>query len=192
MSVFDFLYVPPRLSFAVTDAQYLITFAVMICTGLIISTLTARTKHQAHVARQRERRSNELYALSRELSQQRDIEELAEILVRHVVSAIEGQAAVLLPDAEGHLRDPTHFCTRGTPSKSETRYPVPGNDLGIAQWAYDHRQKSGHGTDTLASADAIYFPLNALRALHRRARIAAEGCATARAFPSRRTCSNRS
>ena len=118
---------------------------------------------QAHVARLRERRSNELYALSRELSQKRDIEELAEILVRHVTSAIEGQAAVLLPDAEGHLLDPTHFCTRGTPSKSEMRYPVPGNDLGIAQWAYDHRQKSGHGTDTLASADAIYFPLNALR-----------------------------
>jgi two-component system sensor histidine kinase KdpD len=163
VSVFDFLYVPPRLSFAVSDAQYLITFAVMICTGLIISTLTARTKHQAHVARQRERRSSELYALSRELSQKRDMEELAEILVRHVTSAIEGQAAVLLPDAEGHLLDPTHFCTRGTPAKSEMRYPVPGNDLGIAQWGYDHRQKSGHGTDTLASADAIYFPLNALR-----------------------------
>jgi two-component system sensor histidine kinase KdpD len=163
VSVFDFLYVPPRLSFAVTDAQYLITFAVMICTGLIISTLTARTKLQAHVARLRERRSSELYALSRELSQKRDIDELAEILVRHVTSAIEGQAAVLLPDAEGHLLDPTHFCTRGTPSKSEMRYPVPGNDLGIAQWAYDHRQKSGHGTDTLASADAVYFPLNALR-----------------------------
>jgi two-component system sensor histidine kinase KdpD len=163
VSLFDFLYVPPRMSFAVSDAQYLITFAVMICTGLIISTLTARSRHQAYVARLRERRASELYGLSRELSQKRDIGELADILVSHVTAAIEGQAAVLLPDAEGHLLDPTHFCTRGTPSKSEMRYPVPGNDLGIAQWAYDHRQKSGHGTDTLASADAIYLPLNALR-----------------------------
>jgi two-component system sensor histidine kinase KdpD len=41
------------------------------------------------------------------------------------------------------------------------RYPVPGNDLGVAQWAWDHREKAGCGTDTLASADAVYLPLNA-------------------------------
>jgi len=39
---------------------------------------------------------------------------------------------------------------------------VPGNDLGIAQWSYDHRRKAGLATDTLASAGAIYLPLNAL------------------------------
>ncbi len=163
VSAFDFLFVPPLYSFAVSDAQYLITFAVMIATGLIISTLAARGKHQASVARQRERRTSELYALSRELGKNRDITELGEILCRHVVEAIDGQAAVLLPDADGHLLDPTHFCARGQPTKSLVRYPVPGNELGIAQWAYDHRQNSGHGTDTLASADAIYLPLNALR-----------------------------
>jgi two-component system sensor histidine kinase KdpD len=41
--------------------------------------------------------------------------------------------------------------------------PVPGNDLGIAQWAYDHRKKAGLSTDTLASATAVYLPLNALK-----------------------------
>ncbi|HEX4481093.1 MAG TPA: sensor histidine kinase KdpD [Rudaea sp.] len=163
VTAFDFLFVPPLDSFAVSDAQYLITFGVMIATGLIISSLAARGKHQARVAQQRERRTGELYALSRELSRRLDLPEINAILVRHVTAMIDGQAAVLLPDAEGHLLDPTHFCTRGTPGKSEMRYPVPGNDLGIAQWAYDHRQTSGHGTDTLASADAIYFPLNALR-----------------------------
>ena len=163
VTAFDFLFVPPLYSFAVSDAQYLITFGVMIATGLIISSLAARGKHQARVAQQRERRAGELYALSRELSRRLDLAEISAILVRHVTAAIEGQAAVLLPDDEGHLQDPTHFCTRGTPSKSAARYPVPGNDLGIAQWAYDHRQTSGHGSDTLASADAIYLPLNALR-----------------------------
>ncbi|MEP6938924.1 MAG: ATP-binding protein [Rudaea sp.] len=88
---------------------------------------------------------------------------LGAILCRHVLSGIEGEAIVLFPDAQGHVLDPTHFCTRGQATPSVARYPVPGNDLGIAQWAYDHRQKAGHGTDTLASADAIYVPLNALK-----------------------------
>ena len=72
---------------------------------------------------------------------------------------------MLLPDADGNIQDPTHFCDRGVErvASSLARYPVPGNDLGIAQWAYDHRQKAGMATDTLASAGAIYLPLNALK-----------------------------
>ena len=163
VTLFDFLFVPPIYSFAVSDAQYLITFAVMLATGLIISNLAARGRRQASVARQRERRTGELFALSRDLAQSRDLAELGQILCRHVLAGIEGEAAVLLPDADGRLQDPAHFCARGVAPANLSRYPVPGNDLGIAQWAYDHRQKAGHNTDTLGSADAIYLPLNALR-----------------------------
>jgi two-component system sensor histidine kinase KdpD len=163
VGLFDFLFVPPYYSFAVSDAQYLITFAVMLLTALVISNLAARGKRQAVVARQRERRSGELFELSRELAQSPDLVELGEILCRHVVAGIDGEAAVLLPDAEGRIQDPTHFCARGATTTSQARYPVPGNDLGIAQWAFDHRQKAGRNTDTLASADAVYLPLNALK-----------------------------
>src|SRR6185369_17255926 len=133
----------------------------MLATGLIISNLAARGRRQASVARQRERRSGELYALSRELAQNRDLGELGAILCRHALAIFDGEAAVLLPDSEGRLLDPANFCARGVAGTSQTRYPVPGNDLGIAQWAYDHRQKAGRNTDTLGSADSIYLPLDA-------------------------------
>jgi two-component system sensor histidine kinase KdpD len=165
VALFDFLFVPPLFSFAVSDTQYVITFGVMLATALLISNLAALGKRQASVARQRERRTAELYALSRELSRRRGLDELAKFLVRHVLASVDGEAAVLLPDADGKIQDPTHFCDRGaerTPS-SVSRMPVPGNDLGIAQWAYDHGSKAGLNTDTLASASAIYLPLNALK-----------------------------
>ena len=41
--VFDFFFVPPRLTFAVSDTEYLITFAVMLGIGLLISELTTPT-----------------------------------------------------------------------------------------------------------------------------------------------------
>ena len=87
------------------------------------------------------------------------------MLRRHVLaSAGGGEVAVLLPDQEGHLQDPLRFCTRGRePPPGSHRLPVPGNDLGIAQWTYDHRGPAGLGTDTLGSADAVYLPLNALQ-----------------------------
>ena len=40
VAAFDFFFVPPRLSFAVGDAQYLVTFSIMLVVALVISTLT--------------------------------------------------------------------------------------------------------------------------------------------------------
>jgi len=165
VALFDLIFVPPLYSFGVSDTQYVITFGVMLTTALLISNLAALGKRQASVARQRERRTAELYALSREMSRRRGLDELAKFLVRHVLASVDGEAAVLLPDADGKIQDPGHFCDRGAErsESSLSRMPVPGNDLGIAQWAYDHGQKAGLNTDTLASAGAIYLPLNALK-----------------------------
>ena len=164
VGLFDFLFVEPYFSFAVSDTQYLLTLAVMLAVGLLISNLTAQGRRGAAVARHRERRMRELNALSSELSRERSREQLVRVLCQHILETVGGRAAVLLPDAGGRLLDPSLFCTRGrTPPPGQTRFPVPGNDLGIAQWAYDHQRRAGLGTDTLASADAVYLPLNALQ-----------------------------
>ena len=41
VATFDFFFVPPRFSFAVSDFQYLLTFAVMLAVALIIGQMTA-------------------------------------------------------------------------------------------------------------------------------------------------------
>ena len=48
--VFDFLFVPPFLTFSVNDAQYLLTFAVMLFIGVVISALTTRIRDQLQAA----------------------------------------------------------------------------------------------------------------------------------------------
>ena len=42
VAAFDFLFVPPHNTFAVADTEYLVTFGVMLITGVVISELTAR------------------------------------------------------------------------------------------------------------------------------------------------------
>ncbi len=162
---FDFLFVPPYYSFGVSDTQYAITFGVMLVIGLIISGLTAFGRRQAAVARHRERRTRELYDLSRELAGSRHLDELCAIVCRHVLASMDCNAVVLLPDGEGHIQDPTNFCSRGEvrPLGSVNRFPVPGNELGIAQYSFHHQVMAGLNTGTLAGADSIYLPLKALR-----------------------------
>ncbi|VTP60923.1 Sensor protein KdpD [Serratia rubidaea] len=53
---FDLFFVQPHWSFAVSDVQYLLTFAVMLTVGITIGNLTAGVRYQARVARYREQR----------------------------------------------------------------------------------------------------------------------------------------
>src|SRR3954447_1246259 len=48
---FDFNFVPPYHTLTVHDQQYLVTFAVMLMTALLISELTHRVRRQSEAAR---------------------------------------------------------------------------------------------------------------------------------------------
>lgn len=47
VAAFDFLFVPPQGTFTVDDAQYLLTFAIMLAVALIISRLVESIRRQA-------------------------------------------------------------------------------------------------------------------------------------------------
>jgi two-component system sensor histidine kinase KdpD len=51
VAAFDFLFVPPYLTFTVSEEQYILTFAVMLLTALTISTLTHQLRVQSAEAR---------------------------------------------------------------------------------------------------------------------------------------------
>ena len=147
---FDFFFVPPRFSLAISDVQYLVTFAVMLIIALVIANLMASVRQQTRVAGARERRTALLYAMSRELVATRGIEALAQVAVSHVAEVFQCQAVVLLPDSEGKLVYP-----RGEPLEGS----LHGADLAVAQWVADHGRQAGLGTDTLPAAPALYVPL---------------------------------
>lgn len=47
IAAFDFIFVPPRGTFTVDDVQYVLTFAIMLGVGLVISRLSENTRRQA-------------------------------------------------------------------------------------------------------------------------------------------------
>jgi two-component system, OmpR family, sensor histidine kinase KdpD len=148
VAAFDFFFVPPYFTFAVSDTQYVVTFSVMLVVGLVISTLAANMRLQARVAAHRERRTAALYAMSRELASTRGREKLIDIASKHLQDVFEARVAVLLPDAEGHIS-----------ALGQTAAP-PEVDTAVGQWVYDHGQLAGRGTDTLPGSKALYLPLS--------------------------------
>jgi two-component system sensor histidine kinase KdpD len=147
---FDFFYVQPRFSFAISDVQYLMTFIIMLAVGLIIGQLTAGLKHQARIASSRETRFRALYEMSRDLSGALIPEQIAEICGRFIESQFGANASIILADLENNLKPPI----------AATSKP-PVIDHGIAQWAFGNEKAAGNGTDTLPGSPVLYLPLKA-------------------------------
>ncbi|PXX44977.1 two-component system sensor histidine kinase KdpD [Undibacterium pigrum] len=145
IAVFDFFFVQPRFSFAVSDFQYLMTFAVMLVVGLITGHLTADLRYQARVASHRENRARALYEFARDLSGVLQAEQISETTQVIVQRAFRAKATLLLPDDAGRLQAPDNM--------------LAGLDLGIAQWAFDKVEAAGIGTDTLPASNFFYLPL---------------------------------
>ncbi len=155
VGAFDFFFVPPRLSFAVSDVQYLLTFIVLLTVGLVIGQLTAGLREQAQVAVQRETDARTLYELARELSAALTTQQIVEIGSRFLRAAFDAHATFFLVSEQGRLVPMAEGTTEGKTDKGEAI------DTVLAQWVFAHGQPAGTGTHTLPGSTVLYLPLKA-------------------------------
>jgi two-component system sensor histidine kinase KdpD len=150
--LFDFFFIPPRLSFAVSDVQYLVTFGVMFAVALTIGQLTASVRYQAQIASHREMRLRALYEMARDLSAVLLPEQITDISHKFIEATFGVKIAILLADEHDKLQPP---------APARDGHPAPAVDASIAQWCFDHSEAAGFGTDTLPGSSILYLPLRA-------------------------------
>lgn len=147
VGLFDFFFVKPRFSFAVSDVQYLVTFVVMLAVALTIGQLTAVLKVQAESALRREQRVRSLYEMARDLSSALMVEQVSGIAQRFLAAEFQAQGTLLIADENGQLQSvPEGGCAV---------------DLAVAQWAFSKERPAGLGTDTLPASATLVLPLKA-------------------------------
>ncbi|MBO9685540.1 MAG: DUF4118 domain-containing protein [Mitsuaria chitosanitabida] len=152
VGLFDFFFVAPRLSLAVSDVQYVITFAVMLAVGLITGQLTAGLRYEARVSSEREARARGLFELTRELAGALQIEQVVATAEQQLSQQFGGRALLYVLDDDDRL----------LPSPTQPALPPDDQpDAGTARWALDHEQAAGLGTDTLPGSQWFYLPLRA-------------------------------
>jgi two-component system sensor histidine kinase KdpD len=143
---FDFFFVPPRLSFAVSDAQYIFTFALMLVVALVTGQLAAQLRHEAQTARAGERRASTVASLAHDLSGAANADQIAAICARTIPPSFSGEVAIILADSLGHLM---------------ANAAASFVDMPTARWVYHNGQSVGLGTRPWHRAETIYLPLKA-------------------------------
>ncbi|WP_321936838.1 sensor histidine kinase KdpD [Paraburkholderia sp. J8-2] len=155
VAAYDFFFVPPRMSFSVTDTQYLLTFVGMLLTSLVISHLTSSLRREASVAQRREQRTGAMYAMARELAAALTTEQIVAIGSRHVSEVFGARVALLLPDSADKVQQKIEE------PDPKIMLDAENLDIDVGQWVYDQQKPAGHGTDTLPATAARYLPLKA-------------------------------
>jgi len=152
VAAFDFFFVPPSFTFAVSDAQYLVTFTVMLTVGLLIANLTTRLRDLVESSRTRERRTSLSYDMVRGLAAASNREQVATVAVKHVHDTFNCDASLLVL-AKNRIDTLEPLATAGSPDWLDDR------EKGVARWSLDHGKPAGSGTRALPASAGRYTPL---------------------------------
>jgi two-component system sensor histidine kinase KdpD len=145
---FDFFFIPPHLTFRVSDTEYLITFAGMIIVGALISLLVARAREHADAAQIREKETGTLYALSQDLAVAVEVNSIVAAVAKHISGIFQWESVFLLPEGNELVM-----------REASPGLRLDADDIAVATWAYQHGTIAGYDTDTLHGSPLRYIPL---------------------------------
>jgi len=145
---FDFFVIPPILSIATADTEYVLTFVSLLSVGLLVSTLMARSREQLEAIRLYEAETNALYALSRDLVVAEEVAAIVQAIVTNVKHTLPCEVIVFLVE-DGALR-----CV------SQDGIAAPNDqEIAVAQWVLTTRIPAGWGAEHYATESNYYVPM---------------------------------
>ena len=145
---FNFFFIPPRMTSAVSDFWYLITLLSMLAVALIISTLISEVREQAETARANAAYVEAVYAFAQALAESGTQDQIVKVVAQHVVGAFRWPVLLALPDGGGlavQFRSPEYIYDEA--------------EQAAAARAYEGGHAVGRGTERFRELRGHYFPL---------------------------------
>ncbi len=144
----DFLIIPPRLSFAVLDLEDVMILGTYFVVAIIAGQVTARIRAQEHDQRQREQRATALFHLTRALTGSRTLDEAVGAALRQADEIFGAETALLLPGGAG-----------GLAPHAASSFRLDELERNVAECAWREARETGRYTANNPRAAALHLPL---------------------------------
>src|SRR6202022_1392819 len=99
--LWDFLFIPPRFTFYISQLQDFLMFGAYFVIAIVIGHLASQLREREQSERRREERATALYRLTRALAASRDLDEALPRVLALIKSSFLADAAVWLRDEGG-------------------------------------------------------------------------------------------
>ncbi|MDH1142148.1 DUF4118 domain-containing protein, partial [Pseudomonas mosselii] len=145
---YDFLFIPPNFSFAIQREEDVLTLVFFLLMAALTGNLAARQRRQLQALRETQAQTNQLLDLSRRLTVATDRQAVFSAAGQHMDGWQDVQVCLLERSADGLLQ-----------VASGGNHAFTDNERAAAEWAWQHGQAAGFGSDTLPHGRWWWWPL---------------------------------
>jgi two-component system, OmpR family, sensor histidine kinase KdpD len=148
--IWDYFFIPPRMTFLISQNDDLVMCASYFVTALITGTLTSRIRRHETLLRDREARSTLLYEIVSDMVREGNGYQFITTVSQRIERLFGGECAVFLKNQSDSVDvfEPEQHPFAANPKENA-----------VATWSIRSNKRAGWGTDTLSDAAALYIPL---------------------------------
>jgi two-component system sensor histidine kinase KdpD len=170
---FNYFFTVPRYTFMAWDAQYPATFAIMLLTALLTSSLAQRLKAQAQASAAATYRTQVLLECDQLLQRAKSADEVVEVMCGQLMKLLH-RDVVYYPAVDGALGPALLFSSDhvaeadapvevagGVSPEADAPACMSASERGVATWVFRNNEHAGATTDTLGSAKCLYLAVRA-------------------------------
>jgi two-component system sensor histidine kinase KdpD len=144
---FNFFFTKPYYSLAAHRPDYPVTFTIMLIAAIITSTLTTKVKKEASISSFREKQTQILYQISKNLLQAPDVDQILEICVKKIFESINHSVFITVLTSSNGLSEP---------------YILKTDENEQMSYNCDEIRKTIQTNKSLETKNIIYFPIKGL------------------------------
>jgi two-component system sensor histidine kinase KdpD len=148
--VWNFFFIPPHNTFHIDKTEDILMFGMFGLVVIMNGVFSTRVRRQEMLTRERERHTNALFQLTRDLSRTSGTEQVAEISVSQIKHHFALDAFIISPDETGG------FPLQGSIGQE---IGVSTGDYQAARHAYEAHMKTGRFTPEFPGALYSFYPL---------------------------------
>ncbi len=153
--LFNWFFIEPRYSFHTYEAEYIITFGIMLVSSLITGSLANRLKGNAKQSALEAFRAKVLFDTNQLLQKASDSEEAISITLRQIVTLLDRNAVVYLCGKDGKPGSGISFTAAGSTGGNST----DKDEAEMIGWVAEHQQAAGAGLGIFEKAGTQVHPI---------------------------------
>lgn len=150
----NFLFIPPHYTFHIEKTEDILIFALFFIIALINGVLTTRVRRQEKLTREREKRTNALFQLTKELSKASGIDEVLEVAIEELRDHFSTVPLFILQDGNNILH---------STGRLQKEKKLDESEYQAAEWAFKHGEKAGAYTASFPDVAFSFYPLKGTR-----------------------------
>ncbi len=146
----DYFFIPPNNTFKIEKSEDILILGLFFIIVVVNGIMTIRLRRQEMVAREREKRTQALFLLSRGLSGASGMEEVIKAASEGIQRNFSLDPCFILQDGNNKLD--INNCISGSNKLSS-------EEIQVAQWVYTHSMEAGAFTAYSFAVETTFYPL---------------------------------